>query len=262
MWISKWLKGLGSSPSKCFSASIPLVDSFLESSSDVSLFPGSAGWFHSLAGHNVNLIPKEDGRDCCMAAASSLRNGFCIPGEDAGGVFSLLLGTHCQTPNQSMVSDMAFNSQLTPQSKEPVYTESMCDVWAPSLPRHVALFCSTEPLRTGGEPVRMFASKMPPETSSKQQKAYQNHSGSCICANHNVWMEAVAFSDSMGGYVPCGFPAAGSFGEVSGRVGFSMNNRTDWLFRPCVTGSIQSCVCQTGLVLPASIPIYDVLCIE
>lgn len=75
-------------------------------------------------------------------------------------------------------------------------------------------------------------------------------------------MEAIAFASSMGGYVLCGFPEAGSLGEVSGRVGFSINNRTDWLFRPCFTGSVQSCVCQTGLVVPTGISICDVLCTE
>lgn len=59
----------------------------------------------------------------------------------------------------------------------------------------------------------------------------------------------------------CGFPEDGSFGEVSGRVEFSVN-RTDYLFRSCFIGSIQSCVCQTGWVLPTGIPIFDVLCTE
>lgn len=60
----------------------------------------------------------------------------------------------------------------------------------------------------------------------------------------------------------CGFPEDGSFGEVSGRVEFSVNNRTDYLFRPRFPGSIQGCLCQTGWVLPTGIPIFDVLCTE
>lgn len=78
----------------------------------------------------------------------------------------------------------------------------------------------------------------------------------------SVWMEAVAFSNSMGGYVLCGFPEAASLSDVSGRVEFSINNRTKWLFRPCFTSSIQSCVCQTDLIPPASISIFDVLSAE
>lgn len=66
-------------------------------------------------------------------------------------------------------------------------------------------------------------------------------------------MGAVAFSDCLGGYyVPCGFPRAGSLGEVSGRAEFSLNSSTEWLLRPGFTGSAQSCVCHTGLVLPTA----------
>lgn len=102
----------------CFTASVSQPH-HTEGKSDAQ-----GGWcWRQLHGRRLQL--------CCLR----LRNGLCSPGGDAEEVFPLLLGTCCQSPHQNMLSDMAFNSQLTLRSKQPVYAESMCNVWAPSLLR-------------------------------------------------------------------------------------------------------------------------------
>jgi len=105
-WISKWLKGLGSTPSKCFATSIPLIDTLF----GVQQWCFPLSWLCRLVSQPRWAEGQSDAQGGCWRLLRGwrlqqgyfpLRKGFCSPGEDAGSVFPYCWGPTARLPTRT-----------------------------------------------------------------------------------------------------------------------------------------------------------------